>query len=103
MLSEWQAHISLAGVWLLGLIALGGVTVLLYRQRKLSWHWYIILGSGLLILLYLQVMGPYSSNVLRRTISGAIFGFSTVWLTYPYFEEAARETRQLQRQKLGLG
>jgi uncharacterized membrane protein len=102
LLSEWQALISLAGVWLLGIIALGGVTVLLYRQKKLTWHWYLILGSGLLILLYLQFVGPYSSNLLRRTITGTLFGLATVWLAYPYFEEAARETWQLQRRKLGL-
>jgi uncharacterized membrane protein len=102
MLSEWQTVISLGGVWVLGIITLGGVTVLLYRQKKLSWHWGLILGSGLLVLLYLQIIGPYHSNLLRRTITGALFGFSTVWLAYPYFEEAARETWQLQRQKLGL-
>jgi uncharacterized membrane protein len=101
-LSELQSTITLAGVWLLGAVVLGGGTFLLYRQQKLGWAWAVVLLSGLVMLFYLLLAGPYSSDLFRRNVTGGLFGLSTVWLAYPYFEETATELVLLQRKKLGI-
>ena len=35
-----------------------------------------------------QLLGLRESNWMLRTLSGALFGLATVWLAYPYVEEA---------------
>jgi uncharacterized membrane protein len=100
--SELQDYITLAGVWALGFMLLGGGTLLLHRQKKLGWQWGVVMAAGLFTLLYLQFVGSYSSDLVRRNITGGLFGLSTVWLAYPYFEETAADMARLQRKKLGL-
>jgi uncharacterized membrane protein len=97
--AELEDYLPLAAIWLIALALMGGLGLWLYRRRKWGWPWYLAFAAGLGGLLYLQWIGPYSSNLLNRTVTGAIFGFSTVWLAYPYFEEAGRDLSRFQRQK----
>lgn len=88
LVSELNQYVPLAVFWGLGLIAVAGLAVALRRRGRLSWLWLPVFVAGLLGLLYLQFLGPYQSDLLRRTATGALFGFSTVWLVYPHLEEA---------------
>ena len=88
MISELTQYVPLAALWILGLTIIGGLAFFLYRKKKLNWYWVAIFACGLGGLLYLQFVGLYASNYAKRTITGLIFGFSTVWLVYPYLEEA---------------
>ncbi len=73
------------------------------RIRPLDWRWYLVLavlpmaldGGTQLIMLR-------ESTPLLRAITGILFGALSVWLIYPYVEEAMRDTyaqsvRQLER------
>jgi uncharacterized membrane protein len=48
-----------------------------------------------------QLAGLRESNWWLRTLTGAIFGAASVWLAYPYVEDAMRDVvdNELQRQK----
>jgi uncharacterized membrane protein len=56
---------------------------------------------------YLAVLAPRAitflplreSTPLLRTLTGAIFGFSLVWLTYPHIDAGMQKTEEEQRQK----
>jgi uncharacterized membrane protein len=99
-LAELEDYVSLTGVWLGGIALMAGLAIFLYRRGKPGWPWVLFFAAGLGGLLYLQFIGPYSSNLLNRTVTGAMFGFSTIWLAYPYFEDTFREIGQFQRRKL---
>ncbi len=88
MISELNQYVPMVALWILGLTIFGGLAFFLYRQKKLNWYWIVIFACGLGGLLYLQFLGPYASNYARRTATGLVFGFSSVWLVYPYLEEA---------------
>ncbi len=93
LLGEISQVVPVVILWPAGLITMGGLAHFLHRRGRLSRHWPVIFGCGLLALLYLQFVGPYSSDIYRRNITGVLFGFSTVWLVYPYFEEAFHDSR----------
>ena len=88
MFSELTQYVPLVALWVLGLIIIGGLAFFLNRKNKLNWYWILFFACGLGGLLYLQFVGPYASNYARRTATGLLFGFSSVWLVYPYLEEA---------------
>ena len=88
MFSELTQYVPLVVLWIAGLTIIGGLAFFLYRQKKLNWYCIVIFACGLGGLLYLQFVGPYASNYAKRTVTGLIFGFSSVWLVYPYLEEA---------------
>lgn len=49
-----------------------------------------------------QMVGLRESNWLLRTITGAIFAVGSVWLAYPYVDDAMRsviETEEIRRQR----
>ena len=56
---------------------------------------------------YLVVLAPQAvpflplreSSPFLRTLTGALFGFSLVWLTYPYIDAGMQKTEADQRQK----
>ena len=49
-----------------------------------------------------DLAGLRTSNWALRTLTGALFGMATVWLAYPYVQEAMDETRRDTERKLGL-
>lgn len=73
------------------------------RIRPLNWRWYVLL--ALLPMLLdggTQLVMLRESTPLLRAITGILFGALSVWLIYPYVEEAMRDTyaqsvKQLER------
>lgn len=99
--SDWLASgVSMGALWAIGLIALGLTSAILHWFRYLTWHSYLYFLAGPLALIYLKYFGPYQSDLVRRTISGMIFGLASVWLAYPYLEDAFQDIRQQVSDKL---
>ncbi len=47
-----------------------------------------------------QMVGLRESNWLLRTITGAMFGAATVWLAYPYVDEAMQDVVESEEQRM---
>jgi uncharacterized membrane protein/glutaredoxin len=77
-------------IWLfigLGPIGLDGFSQL-FSQFNFSW---------------LAAILPYrESTPFLRVLTGALFGFSTAWFSYPYIEESMAETRQFFIKKFAV-
>jgi len=78
-----------------GSILLAGLLFGLLRRglRPLSWKAYILLNMPVAIDGVMQLVGLWESTWWLRTITGALFGTSSVWLFYPYLEEGMREVQ----------
>lgn len=72
----------------LGLGVLAVAALLLHLRKQLNRFSILMLGIGLLAVIFVQFFGPHYSNYALRTITGFIFGFGTVWFVYPMMEEA---------------
>ncbi|HXF63990.1 MAG TPA: DUF2085 domain-containing protein, partial [Caldilineaceae bacterium] len=46
-----------------------------------------------------QLVGLRESNWWLRTLTGAIFGAASVWLAYPYIEDAMRDVIESEQQR----
>ena len=46
-----------------------------------------------------QLVGLRESNWWLRTLTGAIFGVASVWLAYPYIEDAMQEVIEVESQR----
>jgi uncharacterized membrane protein len=100
-----------------GMILLGGLTYGLMRRRPrpLPWWAYMSFGLGPMAIdggyqwisnaaniLYPGFpIAPYESAPLMRAITGALFGLATVWLAYPYVQEAMDEFRETLQKRFG--
>ena len=79
------------------------------RVRPLSLKVYAILLIPIAVDGLTQMFGLRESNWWLRTVTGAIFGFASVWLAYPYVDEAmagvieTETLRQAQRDRAGDG
>ncbi len=99
--SDWlSSGVSMTMLWAIGFIAMGLTSAILHSQKYLTWHSFLYFSAGPLALIYLKYFGPYQSDLVRRTISGLIFGLATVWLAYPYLEDAFQDIHQQVRAKL---
>jgi uncharacterized membrane protein len=72
------------------------VTGLLYgavrhRVRKLPFKIYVLFVIPIAIDGLSQLTGWRESNWWLRTVTGALFGFASVWFAYPYLEEAMED------------
>jgi uncharacterized membrane protein len=85
------------------MLAAGLVFALLRsRVRPLDWRWYVALavipmaldGGTQLVMLR-------ESTPLLRAITGILFGALSVWLIYPYVEDAMRDTLAQSAKQLG--
>lgn len=93
--SDWlYTGMSMGALWVIGLIAMGITSAILHSFKYLTWHSFLYFSAGPLGLIYLTYFGPYQSDLFRRTLSGVIFGLATVWLAYPYLEDAFRDICQ---------
>ncbi len=91
----YQMAICQRCVAMYGSILLGGLLFGLLRGglRPLSWKVYILLNVPVAIDGVMQLVGLWESTWWLRTITGALFGISSVWLFYPYLEEGMREVQ----------
>lgn len=98
--SEWLRFMSMSTLWAIGLIAMGLTSAILRSQNYLTWPNYLFFAFGPLALIYLQFFGPYTSDFYRRTLTGFIFGFGTVWYAYPLINQGFQDVQQQIRMKL---
>ena len=61
------------------------------RLRPLPFKIYLIFLIPIAIDGLTQLVGLRESNWWLRTVTGALFGFASVWLAYPYVDEAMQE------------
>ncbi len=63
------------------------------RLRPLNWRIYVLLLTPMAIDGFTQLFGLRESDYLLRGFTGVLFGFGSVWLIYPYLEEAMHDVR----------
>jgi len=56
------------------------------RLPPLPWKWYFVLITPMALDGFTQLFGWRTSNWQLRTVTGALFGFASVWLAYPYLQ-----------------
>jgi uncharacterized membrane protein len=102
-----------------GAIFLSGVLFGVLRRRwtvrPLPWWAYILLGlvpmgldgghqllSYALPLVFPSIsLQPYETTPLMRVVTGALFGWATVWLAYPYVQESMDDVRASLQRRFG--
>ena len=62
-----------------------------HRLRKLPFKIYVLFLIPIAIDGLTQLVGWRESNWWLRTVTGALFGFASVWFAYPYLEEAMED------------
>ncbi|TET52299.1 MAG: DUF2085 domain-containing protein, partial [Anaerolineales bacterium] len=101
----------------LTIVAAGLVYAALRRKRKirpLPWWAYIALfvpmalDGGYQLLTYLVSaawpsgpISPHETSPIMRLITGSLGGFATVWLAYPYLDEAMDDLRRTLSRRFG--
>ncbi|MBI4319504.1 MAG: DUF2085 domain-containing protein [Chloroflexi bacterium] len=73
------------------------------RLRPLPWQAYLVLITPMAIDGFTQLFGLRESDWTLRTLTGGLFGASTVWLAYPHMEKAMRELRGTLASARSLG
>jgi len=63
-----------------------------------GWQW---LSYAISLLVPQLPIGPHETLPLLRTVTGVLFGLSTVWLAYPYVQETMAEFRDTLRNRFG--
>ena len=74
-------------VWLAGLF----YAFTRRMARPLNWRLYLLFLIPIAVDGGTQLIGLRESNWWLRSVTGAIFGIASVWLAYPYVEDAMRE------------
>jgi uncharacterized membrane protein len=115
----YKVAICQRDVAIYGAIFLFGLLYGLLRRRwdvrPLPWWAYILLGlvpmgldGGYQLLSYLlpvifpgTSLEPYETTPLMRLITGALFGWATVWLAYPYVQESMEDVRASLEHRFG--
>ena len=84
-----------------GSVLLAGLTFSFVRKqiRPLSFKIYLIFLIPIAVDGLSQLFGLRESNWWLRTITGALFGFASVWLAYPYLEEAMQEVIDVEESR----
>lgn len=94
----WKAALCQRDVAIYGAMLAGGLAFGLLRRRgpwpKLSFKVYLLFLLPVALDGLSQLVGLRTSTWWLRTITGAIFGLGTVWLAYPFIEEAMNDIRR---------
>ena len=61
------------------------------RLKPLPWQAYVLLITPMAIDGFTQLFGLRESDWMLRTVTGTLFGASTVWIAYPYIETVMRQ------------
>lgn len=74
-------------------VLLAGLLFALVRNRLpgIRLRWYLLLLVPIALDGGTQLIGLRESDWLLRTITGALFGAGSVWLAYPYIDEAMQD------------
>jgi uncharacterized membrane protein len=90
----YQVALCQRDVAFYGSFFLGGLLFALHRQlRPLNWRLFLLAVAPMAVDGLTQLVGWRESTWLLRSITGALFGFSSVWLLYPRLEQAMREVQ----------
>jgi uncharacterized membrane protein len=84
-----------------GSVLAAGLLFALVRRRlpTLSLRWYLLLLIPMALDGGTQLFGWRESTWLLRTLTGALFGAASVWLAYPYIDEAMQDVVQTEEQR----
>ena len=66
------------------------------RPRPLPFKWYVLFLIPIGVDGLTQLVGWRESNWWLRTLTGALFGFASVWFAYPYLEDAMEEVLETE-------
>ena len=87
-----ERDVAIFGSLLLGGLVFGLARSILHRRGRevprLPVRAYLVALAPMLIDGVTQLFGLRESNWVLRTITGMLFGLATVWLAYPYVQEA---------------
>jgi len=84
------------------------------RLRSLPWYLWILVGilpvaidgfsqiPSLVNASWLSWFPMRESTPILRSLTGALFGFTTAWFGYPYVEKSMAETRQMVARKIAV-
>ena len=84
-----------------GAVLAAGLLFALVRSRlpTLSLRWYLLLLIPMALDGGTQLFGWRESTWLLRTLTGALFGAASVWLAYPYIDEAMQDVVETEAQR----
>jgi uncharacterized membrane protein len=92
--SELSKFIPLYPLWIIGLVIIVGASILLHRQKLMTWQMYLFFAAGPISLFLVQTFGPRESSWWFRTVTGAIYALGAVWLIYPMLADSTHQERQ---------
>lgn len=69
------------------------------RVRPLSLKIYLLFLIPIAVDGLTQLFGLRTSNWWLRSVTGALFGFASVWLAYPYIEDAMQEVIEVETER----
>ena len=88
-------------------VSLAGILFALIRRfrtlRAPSLKVYVLFLIPIAIDGLTQLVGLRESNWWLRTLTGALFGVASVWLAYPYIEDAMQEVIEVESQRPAPG
>ena len=100
----WKVAFCERDVAIYGTMFVAGLAFGLVRRRLRGWkmpfRYLLLFLVPMGIDGVLQLITPYESNWLTRSITGYIFGLGAVLFAYPYLEEAFADVRQTLDAKL---
>jgi uncharacterized membrane protein len=111
-----QRDVAIYGFMVLGGLVFG-LPAVRRRARSLPWQAWFLVGIVPMaidgfwqmftnypfpeLFHFLSLLPVHESSPFDRTLTGALFGLTNLWLAYPYFEESMREARAELQDKLG--
>jgi uncharacterized membrane protein len=98
----YKVAICQRDVAIYGTVFLMGLFFGLVRKRMgaLNWRWYLLLLLPMALDGGTQLIGLHQSDWLLRTMTGALFGLASVWLAYPYIEDAMQDVIVTEQQRM---
>ena len=97
----WKVALCQRDVAIYAAVFLTGVLYGLVRNRMrpLPFKFYVLFLIPIAIDGGTQLIGWRESNWFLRTVTGALFGFASVWLAYPYVEDAMADVMAEEQER----
>ena len=97
----WKVALCQRDVAIYAAVLLTGVLYGLVRNRMrpLPFKFYVLFLIPIAIDGGTQLIGWRESNWFLRTVTGALFGFASVWLAYPYVEDAMADVMAEEQER----